>query len=137
MNLPLLDRGPTAILLSSPKRFFYWAISLICIAGEPSIDCGQQEITFRVRSRKPFQGRLFVKDQLDNRECTTGFGAPNSARTALRLNIRMGTCNMRRQRTVCFTRSAEVASWLKFSFRRNSAVDHARYAYLITKETIT
>jgi hypothetical protein len=42
-------------------------------AGTPTISCGTEMISFWVKTRNPFKGKVYVKGEYGKAECTTNF----------------------------------------------------------------
>ncbi|CAK5121715.1 unnamed protein product [Meloidogyne enterolobii] len=106
------------------------------VLAEPRVDCGVESITVCrvwIRMEKPFHGRLYVEDEVDQPECVHSYAkdwgsdsdGPLDSRGA-DFTIRFGQCNMRRQRLVIviILGSREFFQFLKFSPLVTSIVEH-------------
>ncbi|VDM94387.1 unnamed protein product [Onchocerca ochengi] len=51
------------------------------IIGQPLIECGNEFIRFSIKTVKPFQGKIFVKGQYENSDCSRNYNAIDSIHT--------------------------------------------------------
>uniref|UniRef100_A0A0R3RZA7 ZP domain-containing protein n=1 Tax=Elaeophora elaphi TaxID=1147741 RepID=A0A0R3RZA7_9BILA len=51
---------------------------LIAITRQPMVECGREFIRFSVKTMKPFRGKVFVKGQHRNNDCSRNYSGANS-----------------------------------------------------------
>lgn len=102
------------------KMFFFWLILRLGIAtssiidneivGRPRVECLHDSIQFHFRTLKPFQGRVYVRGQSEDPNCSGNFAEGGTS--ASNLNLRLGACGMQRFRSVLYQSCAFGFSFL-------------------------
>jgi len=66
------------------------------VEGAPEIECGATTISVVFRTKKAFDGHVFVKGRFDQTQCiAAGAGQENG-----KLELRFDSCGVKRERTV-------------------------------------
>lgn len=76
------------------------------------VDCEETTVSLTFKTRKPFDGRVYVRGLADNEQCSRNF-ASNFDQNKFSMVIQNGDCAMQRQRV---TGSLEVYSEKAISF---------------------
>jgi hypothetical protein len=69
------------------------------VVGEPDIECMDQEIRVWVKTRSPFQGRIYAKGKADDPACARDDFAKARAKKA-QFDLGLGMCGMKSLRSV-------------------------------------
>lgn len=67
------------------------------IVGNPVVDCQETMVSITFKTKKPFNGRVYVQGMADDERCSRNF-ASNSDQSKFVMMIQNGDCTMQRQR---------------------------------------
>lgn len=67
------------------------------LVGDPVVDCEETMVSLTFKTRKPFNGRVYVQGMADDEKCSRNF-ASNTDQSKFSMMIQNGDCTMQRQR---------------------------------------
>ncbi|KAL3111426.1 hypothetical protein niasHT_017653 [Heterodera trifolii] len=67
------------------------------LVGDPVVECEETMISLTFKTKKPFNGRVYVQGMADDERCARNF-ASNSDQSKFSMMIQNGDCTMQRQR---------------------------------------
>uniref|UniRef100_A0A915ECQ2 ZP domain-containing protein n=1 Tax=Ditylenchus dipsaci TaxID=166011 RepID=A0A915ECQ2_9BILA len=67
------------------------------LVGDPVVDCEETMVSLTFKTKKPFNGRVYVQGQAEDERCSRNF-ASNADQSKFSMMIQNGDCTMQRQR---------------------------------------
>lgn len=104
---PFLVSGPDS--LSAVTLWRRLRYSPRPVSGDPTVECGDSSLTFSVKTKKLFAGRIFVKGKTAEPPCIRSDFAKQTTSTPV-FELNFGSCGMRGQRAVSVRLSVGVCS---------------------------
>uniref|UniRef100_A0A1I7XF82 ZP domain-containing protein n=1 Tax=Heterorhabditis bacteriophora TaxID=37862 RepID=A0A1I7XF82_HETBA len=99
-NMATLRHGEQASLLAAANQQLKMIVDGVenGVVGRPDVQCGIDNIVVSINTEKPLKGRIYVQGEAENPQCMRS--ATNGPFDHPQFDLPIGTCNMRRQRTL-------------------------------------